>query len=292
MKQKIAFDIAVFNDIINKSKEDLYLAEMDFFEIVSTIRKHHHTLRNSLWKNELELLFLNEIEQNLKDKFMQCLFRADFMNYTDVNYGEEDKEEYLYKLAFSQIDKILITDKADYHSSDLNIYSKNEFVNGSQPNNSLLYRVPKTNYFRAKSILSNFNLLRFYLSDCTLLEIIDPYLLKNSCIPAFDFISAILHLINKDLKIRCYYFFDKYAENQYNILIDKLTNDNENIEFLKPKHYYDENNHTRYLIINKDLFTIEFNASFNNFNKVNNGFQASKGFSINIVKGRHYEDRN
>ncbi len=292
MKQKITFDIAVFNDIIRKSKDDLYLAEMDFFEIVSTIRKFHHTLRNSFWKSDLEYLFLNDIEHNLKDKFMQCLFRADFMNYIDVNYNEDDKGDYLYKLALSQDDRILISDKTDYHSSDLNIYNRNEFINDSQSNDSLLYRIPKTNYFRAKSILNNFNLLKFYLSDCTLLEIIDPYLLKNSYIPAFNFISAILQLINHDLKIRCYYFFDKYSENEYDRLIDKLSMDNKNIEFLKPKHYYDENNHTRYLIINKDLFTIEFNASFNNFNKVNNGFHVSKGFSINIVEGRHYEDRN
>lgn len=289
MRQKIVFDLNIIKDIIELSKSDYIMALIEFNSIIDKIKNYHDTVYNLNWLNELENMINENMDFNLRDLFKQVLLRKDIMNLYLSNLILDNNSLYKYKLASNQPDKILISDNCEPNEFDLNIYNKEIFVNEPNKNNCILYRIPKYFQYNAGDTINGFDILRFYLENSSLIEIIDPYLLeqKNT---TYQLIESFLKQTGNEIKLRFYYHFNKDTKEEYKNLKKRILQKFPNINILNPKPYNNIDNHDRFIIVNKDLFSIRFSCSFNNLVFHDNYFRIKSNFTINIVEGREYED--
>lgn len=289
IRQEIAFDTDIFRELLLKSNEDFNNVYFELIKILERIQDFHEIAINSKWLSEIEVLETLNIDYNLLNIFQQLLLRNDRIKFLHVN-SDESSDKDIYEIANALFQNILVSDKNNNVKYKLNKYNKTQFISDNYNNDCVLFRLPKTTDYNSGDILKNLNFFGFYLKNCNFIEFVDPYLIQPNYNSSLDFTLCILDQISGDLDVCFHYDIDKSINSEYENFCKIIKSHKPNIRICSPQRYNKKNNHDRFIIINKEFFSLKFTSSFNNIVKNKKVFNIKKNFSIIIKKGRLYQD--
>jgi len=289
MKQDIALDIDMFKEILSRPKEGNNSPYTALYEVYKKILEYHNIACNSKWADEIDIIEKAITDQTTKDYFGQFLIRDSRINKIKVN-DDDTTDEYIYNIAKCLQQKILVTNKDKDTDYKLNAYNEQQFVSDKYKNDCVLYRLPKILGYTSGDIFNDFNFLSFYFNDCTLVEFIDAFLL-DPCKPNYnsslDFILSFLGQIKEGTNIRFHYDIANSKDFEYKLFCNEIKKAYPSLKLCKPEQKNGKN-HDRFIIIDKNKYSMTFTASFNNIEKKINVFEVNKTFKIIIEEGRLY----
>lgn len=286
--QPIAVNIEVLNSLI--SCFDDYKNQREFHKLVENFEKFHIIYFDKRWLNTF-----NEFRESIKNdnirKLVDDLISPKNLKYEAVEIN--NKDDYLTDIARVTPEQIgLHTEscrKKELRFYNLTCFNSNEF-----DSQNYLFRLPKTVTFKPYEKFEVSRLFAPYVRDANKLEFCDPYLFKNTNAKGeIEFLIKILELsdcigevifhcelnplnlnqkkieehIKTKFKKRCSCQFSKYN--------------------LPPKNV----NHDRFIIVNKDKFSIRFTTSFNNLIlSSDRELSVKDSFLVEFSSGRKYYD--
>lgn len=231
-------------------------------------------------------------DQNLR-KMIDDRLGPRNMNFNPVILSQVT--DLLKTLAETTPDKIGVQAKSKTEEA-IRYYNLIDFNSQEYDTRCRLYRIPKTITFKPGKEFSPAEILAPYIREAKQIEFCDLFLFKN---PKFEddaeFILSVLRLCFKPAEILLH-----GEPNELNLLQKKTEKTIKSLygdKVYKGVKKYNpptkDDNHDRFIIIDRNKISIRFSSSFNNLRKVSdkeNIFKAKDSFIIEISKGRKYYD--
>lgn len=290
--------VAVDTNLISKLIEDFWDIEKlsAFSDLGKNLKRFHkvyidkNSRDHSRWLQEF---------RNIRDKIQDQNIRKLF----DDTYGPrriryianklDFESELFHKLVEITPDKIGVSSKKEKIKEGI-VYDIESFnsTENFKPNN-YLFRIPKTIHIAPDYLFKSFKLFEPYLRAAVKLEFCDKFLFKGRKFDDDKFIIELLKIPQKLSKV--IFHLDINQENLTQLIrqqeVKEKIEKNFNLEPEFEPFNYDKE-HTRFILVDHNKYTITLDASFNNFKINRDGkFETKKAFNINFADGRLYNDR-
>lgn len=288
--------IAVDTDLILSLVENFWekSSQRAFSDLGKNLEKFHtvyidkNSQNHSSWWQDFE-----KIRDSIPNKDIRKLFDDTLGPRGGIRYVENklDFENALFhKLVQITPDKIGVS-SVGKKINEGDVYDIDSFNSTEFKHDNYLFRIPKVINIRPNHFFKDFRLFKPYLINASELEFCDKFLFKGTRFDDPEFVYRLLEIpVNLTrVAIHC----DKNDLNLIQKNAKRKIQDELGISNPEFKQYSEKNkNHDRFIIINKEEFSIKLTTSFNNikFHKDTNVFTAEDAFTIIFDKGRLYFD--
>ena len=292
MKQPIAVNFELINEIIRNCENVEINSWTKFFQLAKSLNKYHRIyIDPKKWEQSFCSLTQQIKDHNLL-KFYKDFF--DFnrgQKYKIIGIDTADEIELNHSLAKETPDKLFLNNNSSQNFSDVNCYDSDRFIKDQKYSpDCVLYRPEKIVTVPAKYIFNNLAFFNPYLRGTYKLEFCDRYLFKNQNNDECNFLFDVIRIASqsKDIIIYCdnYNELSIYKNEFVKLFVIKFPHKN-----LSVKPYNQKLNKCRYIIADGNTFSIEMAVSFNNFVYLGEGkYKVNKGFDFIYSTGRKYQN--
>ncbi len=286
--QPIALNIEVLNSLISNFED--FKNQREFHKLVENFEKFHIIYYDKRW-----LKSFNEFRESISNdnilKLFDDLISPKNLKYESVETNNDD--DYLNDIARATPERIgLHTETC--RKKELRFYNLQCFNSTEFDSENYLFRIPKTITIKPGEKFDDLRLFSPYVRNAKKIEFCDLFLFKNTnATGEVKFLLSILQLSDclEEVIIHC-------EPNPLNIPQKKFENELKSkfsrkvsCEFRKYNLPTKDVNHDRFIIVDKDKFSIRFTTSFNNLRLSSEGNLVVKdSFLIEFSKGRNYFD--
>lgn len=293
--QPVALDLRLIEQLRDNWAD--YKTQREFHKMTEYLEKYHSIpIDNqggvSEWLTGFRKMLDSIQDQNLRKMFDDLLGPRN-MKFTPVMLSQVS--DLLKNLAETTPDKIGVQSKSKTEEA-IRYYNLIDFNSQEYDTRCRLYRIPKTITFKPGKEFSPAEILAPYIREAKQIEFCDLFLFKN---PKFDddaeFILSVLRLCSKPAEILLH-----GEPNELNLLQKKTENTIKSLygdKVYKGVKKYNpptkDDNHDRFIILDRNKISIRFSSSFNNLRKVavkENIFKVKDSFIMEFSHGRKYYD--